>query len=177
MKVQKFGWLAIALLATVNMNASAADRPSQATLDAMGLGGMVVMDDDAALAIRGMGYKSKGGSSAHVWGSSYASISGHGGSAASENGYDAKGKHSAVGGNVSSAGIIIKKSGGDRHMGKGGDNWNPPKNGPSRKGSKGGSKWSKGGKGGKGGGGHGGGKPSVKSVTVFAGGGSFAKVH
>jgi hypothetical protein len=169
--------LAIALLATVNMNASAADRPSQATLDAMGLGGMVVLDDDAALAIRGMGYKSKGGSSAHVWGSSYASISGHGGSAASENGYDAKGKKSAVGGNYSEAGLIIEKSSGGGKKGKGGDGWNPPKNGPSRKGSKGGNSWSpKSSKGGKGGGGHGG-TSSVKSVKVFAGGSSFAKVH
>ena len=158
MKVQKLGCVAIALVAMVN-TASAADRPSQATLAAMGLGGLVAMDDADALAIRGHGFKGgKGGSSARAWGSSYAHISGHGGSAASQNGYDAKGRHVAAGGNLSFAGIVVVQSGGGHNGGMG-----PAKK--SGKGSKGG---------GYGGGGHGGGAPKVKSVTVFAGGGSFA---
>lgn len=167
MKVLKLGWVAIALIAMINASASAADRPSRDTLNAMGLGGIVVMDDATAMNVRGFGYsghskKGSSKSSARAWGSSYASINSHGGQAHSENGYDSKGKHIALGANISVAGVRVEYD--NYHNGGGGG----PAAAKSSKGGKGG--------GGYGGGGHGGGgsKPRVKSVTVFAGGGSFA---
>jgi hypothetical protein len=157
MKLQRLGGWAIALVAAIGVNASAAERPSQATLAAMGLGDLVVMNDTDATAIRGMGFKGgkgkkRGGSSARAWGSSWASINGHGASAGSRNGYDAEGEHFAAGGNLSFAGKIVVSGGG----GGGGGNWANDQNGNS---------------GGHNGGGH---KPRVKAVVVFAGGGSFA---
>jgi hypothetical protein len=152
-----FGFGAIALVAMICGSASAADRPGQAMLDAMGLSGLVVMDDAAAMNVRGFGYsghKKSSKSSARAYGNSWAKVSGHGAQAGSENGYDSKGKHFAAGANLSVAGIEIETGGG--HGG-------PPMNGAK----------SKGGKGGHGGGGHGG-RPTVKSVKVFAGGGSIA---
>jgi hypothetical protein len=153
MKVRTLGLGAMALVAMVCGTVSAAGQPSQTTLDAMGLGGIKVMDDAAAMNVRGFGYsghsKKSSKSSAHAYGSSFAKISGHGAQAGSVNGYDSKGKHFAAGANLSVAGIEIETGGG--HGGGGG--------GPAAKGGHGG--------------GHGG-KPSVKSVKVFAGGGSIA---
>jgi hypothetical protein len=160
MKVQKLGWVAIGLVAMVCAPVSAADRPSQATLAAMGLSGMSVMSDVEALNIRGMGFsghskkgKGKSKSSARAWGSSFARVSGHGAEAGSQNGYDSQGRHFAAGANLSFAGKLIVSGGG----GGGGGDWG----GDAAV---------------NGGGGHGGhgGKPRVKAVVVFAGGGSIA---
>ena len=89
------------------------------------------------------------------------------GSAHSENGYAAEGKHFAAGANFSEAGVEIKFNGGHKGGKKPDGKW----------GGKGGNMWP--GKGGNGGmGGHpGGGKPTSISVRVFAGGFSFAKAH
>lgn len=164
MKLQRLGGWAIALVAAVGVNASAADRPSQATLAAMGLGDLAVMSDSDATAIRGMGFQGghskKGKSSAHAWGSSWASIHTNGGGAGSHNGYDSKGEHFAVGANFSFAGKLVISSGG--HGGGGGGNWGGDA-GAAWQGDSGGMN------------GHNNHKPKVKAVVVFAGGGSFAK--
>jgi hypothetical protein len=142
--------LAIATIALMCQSAAANDgRPSRDTLADMGLSGLVVMSDDDAMAVRGMGYK--GGSSVRVWGNSFATINTKGGSAHSENGYAVSGKHFAAGGNFSFAGAEFKKS-----SGKGGHNSKPSYGGM---------------------GGHRGGHTTVKSVKVFAGGFSFGVAH
>lgn len=162
MKFLKCCALAAAIVATWQVAALAdGGRPSRAILDAMGLSDMQVMSDEAALSVRGFGF----GSHAAAWGRSFAVVSGHGASAASKNGYDAFGKHKAQGENLSFAEIQVTHSRGGKR---------PIKHG----GSKGGMKTPNyGGYGGTGkGGGHkGGGKPTVKAVRAFAGGGSFAK--
>jgi hypothetical protein len=142
----------------------------------MGLGGITIMSDEEATSIRGFGWKGgnggHGNSSVAIFGNSKADINlGPFGSAHSEDGYAAEGKHYASGANGSHAGIEIKIGGGHKGGGK-------PKSS---------SRW--GGKGGKmgggygmkpprnGGGHHGGGKPVVISFKVFAGGFSTARAH
>jgi hypothetical protein len=117
--------------------------PSDSTLSQMGLSGLAIMSDDEAMDVRGEGFGS-GGSSASAWGSSFANVETPFGSAGSENGYSAHGKHEADGSNLSFAGVEITSSGGnDGHHGK------PSKDGGSKDhGSKGGN--DKGGYGGKG---------------------------
>jgi hypothetical protein len=156
--------LAVGLIAASSANSIAAGLPDRQTLDAMGLGGLIAMSDDEAMMVRGQGFKGK--SSAVAYGASFARISGHGGSAGSVNGYNAKGKHLAGGANESEAGIVIIKSGRKGGHGGGGGGYG----GGAMQSSRGG----KGGHGGKGGKGGHGGKPSVKSVRVFAGGSSIA---
>jgi len=78
-------------------------RPSRATLEAMGLGSLVVISDNAASAVRGHGYK--GGSYVRVTGNSWATIEGPDGGSHSENSYFAEGKHKAKGSNSSYAGV------------------------------------------------------------------------
>jgi hypothetical protein len=141
-------------------------QPSRQTLQAMGLGSMVVMSDDDAMSVRGHGYKG-GGSSVIVSGNSFATYNGgdQGGSH-SENAYSATGKHKASGSNSSYAGgadIWISTGGGKPNgNGGGGHGPKPPK--------------SNGGGYGGGGGGYGGGKPTVKihATVFFAGGHSSA---
>ncbi len=143
--------MAIASIALLCQSALANDgRPSRDTLADMGLGGLVVISDDDALAIRGLGFK--GGSSVRVWGNSFATINTKNGSTHSENGYANQGKHFATGGNFSFAGATFKKS-----SGKGGHDkpW---------RGDMGGG-WS--------GGGMHGGHTTTKTVKVFAGGHSW----
>jgi hypothetical protein len=178
MKVRETIWFSwsITLVAVLAQSLQAADgRPSQATLAAMGLGGMTILSDEEAISVRGFGWKSSkngnGGSSVAVFGNSKADINlGPFGSAHSENGYAAEGSHFAKGANGSHAGVELKIS----HGSKGGKRPN---------GHHGNNTW--GGMNGKmgpvnGGGHHGRGKHG-KSVTisfkVFAGGFSFAKAH
>jgi hypothetical protein len=122
--------------------------PSDSTLSQMGLSGLAIMSDDEAMDVRGEGFGS-GGSSASAWGSSFANIETPFGSAGSENGYSAHGKHEADGSNLSFAGVEITSSGGnDGHHSK------PPKDGGmgnDNKGSKGHGKDMGGDKGGYGG--------------------------
>jgi hypothetical protein len=144
--VYGFAIAVVALLARVT---SASDgRPSRDSLAEMGLSGLVVLTDGDAMAIRGQGFKPS--SSARAWGNSFATINTKGGSASSENGYAANGKHYASGNNLSFAGAIFTTSGGKGDWGK-----------PGRNGM----------------GGKPGGHTTVKSVIVFAGGFSSAKAH
>jgi hypothetical protein len=202
-------WLALGLMGVLVLTCQGRalaeeGAPSKASLEAMGLSGLSIMSDDEAINIRGEGFGS-GGSSASASGSSFANIETPFGSAGSENSYDAHGKHSASGDNLSFAGVEITTSGGNdgEHHGK------PPKNGgmdgkPSHgkdhgdkggNGGMGGDKHGKDhgdkggnsrcggmggdkhGKGGKGNGGGGGGAPKTVSFTVFAGGSSHAHAH
>lgn len=130
--------------------------PSESMLSAMGLAGMQVMSDEDALAIRGFGYdpwhgygKNAKKPMATAYGHSYASISGHGANAYSEDGFHTKGKHKTGGKHKSHASLIVQKV---PHHGGG---W-----GQESRGS------------------HGGGHaPRAKQVTVFAGGFSHASTH
>lgn len=83
---------------------SQASEPSQQVLGDMGLGSLVVMSDSDSLTVRGMGW-----SPVKAYGSSWASISGKGGSAGSKNAYSATGKRAAWGEANSEAGIEISK--------------------------------------------------------------------
>jgi len=101
---------------------SAAGVPSQATLADMGLAGLAVMSDDEALAVRGFGYRS-----ASAAGQSWASVAVQGGSAGSENSYNAKGKKVAKGHTLSFAAIEVEHGGGHGSKGKGGHGGGKPK--------------------------------------------------
>src|SRR3989304_4207831 len=97
--------VAIALCAILSQSAQAeGGRPSRQTLEQMGLGSLVVMSDEDALAVRGQGYK--GGSYVRVTGNSWATIGGPDGGSHSENAYFAEGKHDAKGSNSSYAGVV-----------------------------------------------------------------------
>jgi len=113
----------IALCAMVSQSAHAENgRPSRQTLDQMGLGSLIVMSDDEALAIRGEGFKG-GRSYVRVSGNSFATIGGRNGGAHSENAYFAEGKHDAKGSNSSHAGVVDIWIGGSHggHKDRGGD--------------------------------------------------------
>jgi hypothetical protein len=166
----RYGLLA-GFLSTVVSVAAADTKPGNASLEAMGLGGLQILSDEEALAVRGFGY----GSQASAWGQSWASV----GKASSTNGYNASGPRYASGENYSEAGIRVTTTGGGNNGhhggGKPGGGWG---DGPPR-GDHGGRDWKdKGPKGGDGnhhpknggthgkpkgdhgkGGGYGGGKP------------------
>jgi hypothetical protein len=130
-------------------------RPSRATLEAMGLGSLHVISDDAATAVRGHGYQG-GGAYVRVTGSSFATIEGPDGGSHSENSYFAEGKHKAKGNNSSYAGVT--------NTWGGGGNGGPRPTSSAKPG------------GGYGGGGGGGGYGNVKTHTrvYFSGGSSSA---
>jgi hypothetical protein len=160
MNVGKWGCMglaaAVALMGSVAQ--AAEDRPSQALLEQMGLSGMTVMSDAAAMEVRGRGYQGGGGSSVRVFGNSFATINTKNGSAHSENGYAAQGKHFAAGANGSVAGVIHISSG--RKSGGGGYGKPQPKTYGGRPGGMGG-----------------GGGVNVRSTIVFAGGFSVGVAH
>src|SRR5262249_47942168 len=87
-------------------------RPSRATLEAMGLGSLVVLNDEDASSVRGQGYT--GGSYVRVTGSSFATIGGPDGGAHDENSYFAEGKHGAEGSTSSYAGVTDMWIGGHK---------------------------------------------------------------
>jgi hypothetical protein len=124
MKVNLWKWCVLVVVVLVGRQTAVLAEdggPSATTLREMGLSGLAIMSDDEAMDVRGEGFGS-GGSSASAWGSSFANIETPFGSAASENGYSAHGKHEADGSNLSFAGVEITTSGGDHgHQGK------PPK--------------------------------------------------
>ena len=99
----------------------------------MGLGGLTIMSDDEALAVRGLGFRS-GGSSAQASGDSFATINTPMGSAHSENGFNASGKHEASGDDFSFAGTeimtAVDRSG---HGERGGDFGGEPGKGPGHR--------------------------------------------
>ena len=98
--------LAIAIAAMVCQAARAeVGRPSRQALEQMGLGSMVVISDEEALAVRGHGFYG-GGSLVHVTGNSFATIDKSPSGSHSENAYDADGKHFAKGENFSFAGVV-----------------------------------------------------------------------
>jgi hypothetical protein len=157
--------LAAALVDVVGSSVLAAeDRPSQALLEQMGLGGMVVMSDADGMSVRGHGFQGGRSSSVRVFGNSFATINGRNGGAHSENGYVVEGKHFAAGANGSVAGVIHTSSGGRK-----GGSYNRPKS-SSKFGGR------SGGMGGGYGGGVGGGT-RVRSTTFFAGGFSVGFAH
>lgn len=167
-------------------------RPSRQAMQAMGLGSLVVMSDDDAMGVRGMGFMGGGTKSVvRVSGSSFATFNGPNGDGShSENSYFAEGKHDAKGSNFSFAGVADIWIGGSKKDGKhgggdyggmkpgGGDGW-MPKGGDTRwvgKGNMPGYPNGGGmnGSGYPGGNGHsGGGYPNIKiHATVFFAGGS-----
>ena len=114
MKLQQLIWLGLIGVVVVAAGETRvyahAGAPSQATLSEMGLSGLVVMNDDQGLAVRGEGFKGGSKSSASVYGNSYASFSTKNGTATSKNGYKASGSHSASGANISFAGDVSVNS-------------------------------------------------------------------
>lgn len=97
--------VAIVVCAMLSQSAQAeSGRPSRQMLEQMGLGSLVVLSDDDALAVRGEGFKG-GGSYVRVTGSSWATIGNPDAGAHSENSYFAEGKHDAKGSNSSYAGV------------------------------------------------------------------------
>ena len=95
--------LMIALSGSAKAENGAIDR---ATLNAMGLAGINLLSDDAAMEIRGLGYKP--GSLA--FGISYAKTGGKGGSAGTLDGFLAKGRYMAMGEHLSEAGTSVTKT-------------------------------------------------------------------
>jgi len=134
-------------------------RPSRATLEAMGLGSLHVISDDAATAVRGHGYQG-GGSYVRVTGNSFATIEGPDGGSHSENSYFAEGKHKAKGNNSSYAGVTNTWGGGGK---PGGGGYGGPKPTYSTKPG-----------GGYGGGGGGYGNVKTHTRVYFSGGSSSA---
>ena len=98
--------LACAMMATMAAVTWAADRPNLQVLDDMGLGGITVLSDSQALAIRGFGYSPVSAS-----GFGWAQVSYKGASAGSFNKYSSSGKHAAWGSNESEAGVIVTSGG------------------------------------------------------------------
>jgi hypothetical protein len=125
--------VAIGLAATLAGSAARAEggRPSRQALQAMGLGSLVVMSDDEAMGVRGMGFMGGGNkgvqSYVRVTGSSFATYNGPNSDGShSENSYFAEGKHDAKGTNLSYAGVAdIWIS-----SGKGGKDMGPKDKGP-----------------------------------------------
>jgi hypothetical protein len=114
MMLQRCKWLGLlgVLVVAGQARVVAQERaPSKAALAEMGLSGLSVISDDDAMDIRGEGFMG-GGSGASASGSSWANVSTPFGSAGTTNQYDASGKHSASGDNLSFAGFSITTSGG-----------------------------------------------------------------
>jgi hypothetical protein len=196
MRRRELSWcgLAVMLVAVVNQAVHAeGGRPSRETLREMGLGGLTIMSDDEAFAVRGHGFKGGNGmngthrgSFATVAGNSFATFDTPFGTSHSENQYAAEGKKFAFGKNHSEAGIAIKvgvgghdsMNGIDRigdKFGRGGHGMRPGNGGHDRP---------NGGHGRPNGGNHGGmnGRPGgglhvIVRVKLFAGGHSFAVAH
>ncbi len=139
--------LSVALLLFAGASPACAEQglPSQSMLSDLGLSGMAVMSDADAMAIRGFGYQPQyGNRSATAYGGSYASISGYGGKAYSENGYFSSSRYRASGNNDSYAGIRV------RHSPRRGRGYGGGGHGRSRP------------------------RPHVKKIVVFAGGSSYS---
>ncbi len=115
MNTRKLWWFGVVAVLTWSFGyvARAAEQPiGEGTLAEMGLGGLVLLSDEDASSVRGLGYNGRGG--AAVYGHSWANVSSSYGSAGSENGYRARGRHSAKGANLSFAGVVeIRSSGGN----------------------------------------------------------------
>jgi hypothetical protein len=141
--------LAVMLAAVVNQAACAeGGRPSHETLREMGLGGLTIMSDAEAIAIRGHGFRGGNGmngthrgSFVAVAGNSFATFDTPFGTSHSENQYAAEGEHKAFGKNHSEAGLAIKIGVGrngreiengsgpsGHHGGRKGRIWRPGKN-------------------------------------------------
>lgn len=158
------------LVAFVGVAQAEQGMPSQATLRAMGLSGMQVMNDREAMDVRGMGYYSSH-SKAIAFGVSYASVGGgHGPSAGSVDGFYAEGKYHAGGEHGSHASkveIIYEYGGGHKDGGHGQPRNQAYTNGGGHSG------------GGHKGPSHGGGpkKVQVKVTKVYAGGYAYSSAY
>lgn len=109
-----FGVVAVAAATQVS-----AAEISTDTLAAMGLGDAVVVSDAVAAEVRGLGFEPTGGrrirqlvSSASAFGASFAQVAGEQDAAVagSENGFEASGRFSAAGDNLSEAGITTVRT-------------------------------------------------------------------
>jgi hypothetical protein len=166
-----------ALLAVGQLAHGQDGRPSKSVLQQMGLGGMSVMSDDDALAVRGLGFSPGmgSGSSALASGNSFATINTPFGSAHSENAYSSSGKHVAGGDNFSFAGFSATNSMGGKDDGHGSDCHNRPPSrcmsGKNHSPKNCGFSGMGGNKGGMGG------KTTTSTFVVFAGGFSHAFAH
>lgn len=113
--------LAVAMLMSVAVSAQAEDGIAASTLADMGLGGLSVMSDSQALAVRGKGYcggnysgcktcgpRGKKSPWSSAFGNSFATYQDKNGNGShSENGYTAEGPYAASGENFSEAGGIV----------------------------------------------------------------------
>jgi len=111
--------VALLLVAAANSVQAEQGRPSQSMLSDMGLAGIVVMSDAEAMSVRGLGYQphyeaQRYGSkpSATAYGSSYASVSGYGAHATTQDGFYASGRRRAGGEHSSYAVIVVTTRGG-----------------------------------------------------------------
>jgi hypothetical protein len=174
--MRELSWFGVAVMlaAVVNQAARAeGGRPSRETLREMGLGGLTIMSDAEAFAVRGHGFKGghrmngmNGGmrdSSAVATGNSFATFETPFGTSHSENQYAAEGKKFAFGKNHSEAGITLKIGIGGHKRPNGGNhgrmNGRPGGNHGGMNGRPGG------------------GLHAVVTVKLFAGGHSFAAAH
>ncbi|HEY4234639.1 MAG TPA: hypothetical protein VGM76_14490 [Lacipirellulaceae bacterium] len=107
--------LSVAALAAGQFARGQNGRPSKSDLQQMGLGGISVMSDDDALAVRGFGFSPghSSGSSAVASGNSFATINTPLGSAHTENSYASSGKNKAGGDNFSFAGFSASTTSGN----------------------------------------------------------------
>lgn len=107
---------ALALIVALTGNALAEDGTvSETTLQEMGLAGMQVMSDEAALAIRGKGWQGQSHKkqvkpSSMAYGHSYANVGHEDVGAGTKDGYFAKGQYMAGGEHFSEAGKTVTKS-------------------------------------------------------------------
>jgi hypothetical protein len=147
--------VAVLLVAASSTVQAEQGLPSQSMLTDMGLASIVVMSDADAMAVRGRGYQPNyeeqhygSKPSATAYGSSYASISGYGAHANTQDGFYSSGRHFAGGKHKSRAYIVVTTNGGGGHGGGGyGGGHGSSKSQP---------------------------KPQVKKIVVFAGGYSYA---
>jgi hypothetical protein len=169
MRSNELRWIGLALVLTMVVAAAVgADggRPNRAVLNEMGLGGLTVISDDQAMAVRGRGFM---GSSADAFGNSFATFDSPLGTSHSENGYAAEGEHIAFGKNYSEAGVGITIGRGPSDGGMGAvrqrSRWAGRVVRVGRPGS------------GRPGGGNQPSRPNVAAIKVFARGFSFAAAH
>ncbi|MCA9232735.1 MAG: hypothetical protein KDA57_18950 [Planctomycetales bacterium] len=111
---------ALALVVALSSSALADNGVSTMALEEMGLAGIEVMSDDAAMAIRGKGWQgghqppkpNKGAEKpwSLAFGASYANVDGHGAGAGTIDGFAAEGKYMAAGEHFSEAGKTFTES-------------------------------------------------------------------
>jgi hypothetical protein len=117
MKPVELQWICVAvlLLSFTTRIAAEETQPTERVLSEMGLSGLDIMTDAQALTVRGHGFMN--GSSARVFGNSFATFDTPSGTSHSENGYAAERRHIAFGANFSVAGNRTISTGGENGSG------------------------------------------------------------